>query len=69
MRGIIEAKPGSNGLGEWRIGGQIFVADSNTEFRTDEGPLDVGVCVQVKFATAGNQQRAERIRSEKPDDC
>jgi hypothetical protein len=68
-RGIITAMPASADLlGEWTVGGRVFIADANTEFDQEEGQLAVGVCAKVAYRTTDAGLVAEEIDSE-PADC
>ena len=67
-KGLVEVKP-ANGVGAWIIGGQTFIADASTEFRTDKGPLNVGVCAEVEYHVGGGQNLAKKIASKSADDC
>lgn len=67
-RGLIESRP-LGLLGEWQIGGLVFIADNNTEFDMDEGPLTVGSCAKVHFFVSNGQRVAREIDAESPRDC
>lgn len=67
-RGIINSRPAGN-IGTWVVGGRAFVADANTEFDVDEGPLVVGACAKVRYFTQGGLDIADEIDSEPPQDC
>ncbi|MCS6846593.1 MAG: DUF5666 domain-containing protein [Anaerolineae bacterium] len=67
-RGIINSRPAGN-IGTWVIGGRAFVANANTEFDTDEGPLVVGACAKVRYFVTGGGDIADEIDSEPPQDC
>ena len=67
--GLIETRPGSSDEGEWVVGGLTFTADASTEFRTDKGPLNVGVCAEVEYIVSDGQNMAEKIASKNAVDC
>jgi hypothetical protein len=50
MYGVIQSFP-PDLIGEWKIGGMTFTADSSTEFDQDDGEFAEGVTVKVKFFT------------------
>ena len=68
-KGIIEAKPADGNQGEWLIGGSTFTTTVNTEFRIEDGPLEIGVCAEVEYIIDGDKKIALKIESESPDDC
>jgi len=67
-RGLVESRP-IGLLGEWRVGGQTFVANNNTEFDFNEGPLTVGSCAKVRYFVSNNVKIADEIDSEPQRDC
>ena len=67
-RGLITSRPAGQ-TGTWVVGGRTFVADSNTEFDTAEGPLNVGACAKVRYFLSGTADVADEIDSEPASDC
>lgn len=67
-RGLVESRP-IGLLGEWTIGGLVFLANNNTEFDFDEGPLTVGSCAKVRYFTSNGVRIADEIDSEPQRDC
>ncbi len=67
-RGLVEGRP-IGLLGEWTIGGLVFLANNNTEFDFDEGPLTVGSCAKVRYFTSNGVRIAREIDSEPQRDC
>ncbi|NCA69495.1 MAG: hypothetical protein EOM91_05185 [Sphingobacteriia bacterium] len=63
--GVIETRPANGHVGEWVIGGRTFSVTDRVRLNTDDGPLDVGVCVSVDVE-GGN---VEEIESEDAEDC
>jgi hypothetical protein len=56
-------------LGEWTIGDLVFLANNDTEFDFDEGPLTVGSCAKVRYFTRNGVRIADEIDSEPQRDC
>lgn len=67
-RGLVESRPVGL-LGEWTIGGQVFVADNNTKFDFDDGPLTVGACAKVEYYVIGGVKMAHEIESKHLHEC
>lgn len=53
--------------GTWIIGGDSYVADANTEFKTDRGDYATGVCVEVRYGAT--TAIAEKIETRNDSDC
>lgn len=65
--GSVESIPAGGKVGSWQVGGRTFVADSNTDFDKDDGPLSLGDCVEVEYTDTGAALLALEI--EKSDSC
>ena len=66
--GVLQSFP-ANLIGEWNIGGLIYVADSATEFKQEGGPFALGTTVKVHFATdAAGVNRAREIETKYAND-
>ncbi len=69
-RGLIEATPGDGTrIGEWTVGGKVFVANAGTEFDEEEGTLVIGACAKVKYVESNGANIADEIDSEPAGDC
>ncbi|MCB0114289.1 MAG: hypothetical protein KDD84_09375 [Caldilineaceae bacterium] len=69
-RGVVEATPGDGQrIGNWTVGGEVFVANGSTEFDEEEGSLVVGACAKVKYIESDGAKIAEEIDSEPATDC
>jgi hypothetical protein len=61
--GVLQSFP-ANLLGEWNVGGAVYVADAGTEFKQENGSFAVGVTVKVHFTTgAAGANRAREIET------
>lgn len=65
LRGEVTVIPAGL-LGEWTIGGQIFLVDADTQIGNRGGPVAVGAWVQVAAVQEGDVLRAVRIRTIDP---
>jgi len=66
--GVIQSFP-ANLIGEWNVGGLIYVADAATEFKQEGGPFAVGTTVKVHFSTdAAGANRAREIETKYAND-
>ncbi len=66
--GVLQSFPASL-IGEWNIGGLIYVADAATEFKQEGGPFAVGTTVKVHFSTdAAGVNRAREIETKFAND-
>lgn len=68
-KGRVEAMPATGLIGEWTIGGRAFVANSNTEFDTDEGEFAIGRCVEVEFVGTTAPFQATKLATKNGHDC
>ena len=66
--GLIEFIPAEI-TGTWTISGVDFVVTSDTELDEEDGPLVVGVCVQVEYVVANGSNLATEIETESPYHC
>lgn len=53
--------------GTWVIGAETYIADSNTDFRTDRGEYATGVCVEVRYGATSTI--ATKIETRDTTDC
>ncbi|HEX7975778.1 MAG TPA: DUF5666 domain-containing protein, partial [Anaerolineales bacterium] len=60
---------GANVTATWQISGTQFVSTPATEFETENGPLVVGACAQVKYRVVNGVNLAGEINSEKMYRC
>jgi uncharacterized protein (TIGR03437 family) len=67
--GRVETIPESGLLGIWRIGSRSVIVDSSTDIDDDEGPIEVGTCVEVKGKATTGVLLAVKLESEDDDDC
>ncbi len=65
---IVNSRPSPGLQGAWIIGGVTYIANGNTEFREDKGPLQVGGCTGVEYVNT-NPFSALRIRSRESYEC
>ncbi len=61
--GFVDAMPSDGFSGEWSIGGVIFQADANSKFEEENGLLDVGVFVEVKYFMEGDTRRIVELET------
>ena len=66
--GTISGRP-SGTVGEWTVGGRIFLVDASTEVKQEHGPLVVGACAELEFYTSGSSNIATEIGSEPAHKC
>lgn len=69
LKGRIEAMPANGLLGEWMIAGRTFLVTEATRIREEDGPVAVGVCVEVEFTGSTSPYLAQEIATESDDDC
>ncbi len=63
--GIIEKMPANGGTGTWVIGGRSIEVTNRTKLDPDDGPLQVGACVEVEFdVDSRGQVYVEEIETE-----
>jgi hypothetical protein len=55
--GFVEAMPADGFIGEWSVGGVVFVADARSEFDEEDGMLAVGAFVEVKYKLENGTRR------------
>ena len=66
--GVLQSFP-ANLIGEWNVGGMVYVADAATEFKQEGGPFATGTTVKVHFSTdAAGVNRAREIETKFAND-
>lgn len=66
--GVLQSFPATL-IGEWNVGGQVYVADAGTEFSQRNGPFAVGMTVKVHFSTdSAGVSRAREIETKYASD-
>ena len=68
LRGALQQRP-SGVVGTWVVGGESFVANSQTDIDEEDGPLTIGGCTEVRYIMSGTQKLAVRISSEMSNEC
>lgn len=68
FRGVLNSRPEST-VGTWVVGGRAFVANENTQLDIEEGALEAGACVKVRYFIQQNVSVAQEIDSEPARDC
>ena len=66
--GIIQRMPTSGMTGEWLIGDRIVIANPQTRFRQEAGPLGVNGCAEVELVARGSNI-ARKIESKNLSHC
>ena len=75
LTGKIETLPNGNRLGSWVVAGRTVQVTAQTNIETENGPVSVGACVDVRgtavnattiAATSINTQSAEKCNNSKP---
>ena len=68
--GLVESMPSGGTAGVWTIGGQAVTVVATTRLKTENGPFQVGACVEVKgYETNGGVKEATEIETEEPYKC
>ncbi len=62
--GILESRPGGS-AGTWVIDGESYHANSDVELDDDDGPLEVGACVEIE----GEDEELEEVETTEMSDC
>ena len=66
--GVLQSFP-ANLIGDWNVGGMIYVADAATEFNQEGGPFATGITVKVHFSTdSAGVNRAREIETKFAND-
>lgn len=68
-KGPIDAMPAAGLIGEWTIGGRVFVTAGNTEFDTEKGEFAIGRCVEVEYVGTAAPFQATKLATKNGDDC
>ncbi len=58
---LVEALPAAPYIGEWKIGGVTYQANSQTRLKLEHGVLDVGACVRAEFAVMNGVNVLSRV--------
>lgn len=66
IKGVIESFP-EHLVGPWNISGVEYNANHNTKFSMEDGPFDIGSCVEVEFNPYTNF--AYEIKTTESEDC
>jgi hypothetical protein len=61
--GFVEAMPADGFVGEWSIGGVLFVADAGSKFEEEDGLIAVGAFVEVKYRLESGVRRILEMES------
>lgn len=71
FKGVIGTLPVDDSLmGEWLVSGQVVIVDGATELEAENGPIEVGACVEVHGRlTAAGAVEAREIETEEPGNC
>ena len=67
--GRVESKPASGLVGTWVIAGVTYNAPAGAEFKQRSGPLMVGACAKVHYATSTTPFLVRELESRAADDC
>ncbi len=70
---LLESFPAGGSMllgGEWHIGGETYIANPQTEYRTEHGDFAVNACVKAKYYVdaTGNKILIE-VETENPEKC
>jgi hypothetical protein len=66
--GTVISRPDGK-VGVWVIGDKSVEVSRRTEFKQENGPLDVGACAKVKYLERDGKNRATRLKSEESEKC
>lgn len=67
--GLVQGKPANGLVGAWVIGGVTYNAPTSAEFKQRHGPLVVGACVKVHYATTATPFLVRELETEEASDC
>ena len=69
LRGIVESRPADTITGTWVIEGFTFTVDATTDINTEDAPLELGGCAEVRYTPGAATPVATELKGKLMIEC